>query len=75
MKSILDKENNRNKCQKFTPLEIVENILDLAGYSNNLMGKRILENSVQEILLSVLLEDILWMLLIIIYQLMIYVRD
>lgn len=45
MKSILDKENNRNKCQKFTPLEIVENILDLAGYSNNLMGKRILENS------------------------------
>lgn len=45
MKSILEIENNREKCQKFTPLDIVENMLDMAGYNMDLMGKKILENS------------------------------
>lgn len=45
MKSILETENNREKCQKFTPLNIVENMLDMAGYNTDLMGKKILENS------------------------------
>ena len=45
MKSILDIENNREKCQKFTPLNIVENMLDMAKYNVDLMGKKILENS------------------------------
>lgn len=45
MKSILDTENNKKKCQKFTPLNIVENMLDMAGYTTDLMGKRVLENS------------------------------
>ena len=45
MKSILETENNREKCQKFTPLNIVENMLDMAGYNTDLMGKKVLENS------------------------------
>lgn len=45
MKSILETENNREKCQKFTPLNIVENMLDMAGYNMDLMGKKVLENS------------------------------
>lgn len=45
MKSILDIENNKEKCQKFTPLDIVDAMLDMAEYKTNLMGKRVLENS------------------------------
>ena len=45
MKSILDIENNKEKCQKFTPLNIVENMLDIAGYTTDLVGKKVLENS------------------------------
>lgn len=40
MKSILDIENNKEKCQKFTPLNIVENMLDIAGYTTDLVGKK-----------------------------------
>lgn len=43
MKSILDIENNREKCQKFTPLNIVENMLDMAKYNVDLMGKKFLK--------------------------------
>lgn len=45
MSSIFDKENNKEKCQKFTPVEMVETMLDLIGYNNNLVGKKVLENS------------------------------
>ena len=45
MESILDTGNNKEKCQKFTPLNIVENMLDIAEYNTNLMGKKVLENS------------------------------
>ena len=45
MSSILDNKQNRIKCQKFTPRNIVENMLNMAGYSKNLSGKRILEPS------------------------------
>ena len=45
MSSILDSEKNKKKCQKFTPAKVVDIMLDLAGYTNNLMGKPILENS------------------------------
>ena len=33
------------KCQVFTPEDIVNALLDYMGYSNNLFGKKILENS------------------------------
>ena len=45
MSSILETGNNRAKCQKFTPDTLVETMLDLAGYTTDLMGKIILENS------------------------------
>ncbi len=45
MSSILDIGKNKIKCQQFTPIELVETMLDLANYDNNLMGKTILENS------------------------------
>lgn len=45
MKSILNIENNREKCQKFTPLNIVDDMLDMAEYTTNLMGKKVVENS------------------------------
>lgn len=45
MSSILETGNNKAKCQKFTPDALVETILDLAGYTTDLMGKTILENS------------------------------
>lgn len=45
MSSILETGNNKVKCQKFTPNTLVETILDLAGYTTDLMGKTILENS------------------------------
>lgn len=45
MSNILDINNNKEKCQKFTPREMVETMLDLIGYSTNLIGKKVLENS------------------------------
>ena len=45
MSSVLDNRNNRIKCQKFTPDQLVQTMLDLAGYSTQLMGKTVLENS------------------------------
>lgn len=45
MSSIFDNEKNKDKCQKFTPPEMVEIMLNLAGYTTNLIGHRILENS------------------------------
>lgn len=33
------------RCQQFTPEDIAENMLDVLGYSDNLYGKKILENS------------------------------
>lgn len=45
MSSILETGRNKIKCQKFTPLALVNSMLDLLGYTKNLMGKTILENS------------------------------
>lgn len=45
MDSILETGNNKTKCQKFTPENIVETMLDLAGYNTGLIGKTVLENS------------------------------
>ena len=45
MSSIFDNELNKNKCQKFTPDHLVDEMLDLAGYINDLSGKKVLENS------------------------------
>lgn len=45
MSSILDNQLNKDKCQKFTPANIVENMLDLADYRSCLIGKKVLENS------------------------------
>ena len=38
-------ERNKKKCQKFTPLNKVDDMLDLAGYSRDLFGKKVLEYS------------------------------
>lgn len=45
MSSILDNKLNKGKCQKFTPSNMVEDMLDIAGYTNALAGKKVLENS------------------------------
>lgn len=45
MSSIFDNENNKSKCQHFTPLNLADTMLDLVGYQTNLFGKTILENS------------------------------
>lgn len=45
MSTIFDNPNNKSKCQKFTPENMVETLLNIAGYNTNLRGKRILENS------------------------------
>lgn len=45
MSEIFDMANNKEKCQKFTPTNMVKTMLDLIGYSTNLMGKKVLENS------------------------------
>ena len=45
MNPIIDNEHNRKKCQKFTPLNEVNDMLDLAGYTRNLFGKKVLEYS------------------------------
>ena len=38
-------ENYRNLCQVFTPTENVKQLLDWCGYTDNLYGKKIIENS------------------------------
>lgn len=45
MNPIIDNEHNRKKCQKFTPLNEVNDMLDLAGYTRDLFGKKVLEFS------------------------------
>lgn len=45
MNLILNNEHNKKKCQKFTPLKEVNDMLDLAGYTHNLLGKSVLEYS------------------------------
>lgn len=45
MSSIISNAKNKEKCQKFTPDEVVASMLDLADYTHNLFGKRILEYS------------------------------
>lgn len=45
MTLILEKENNKKKCQKFTPEHIVNTMLDLADYKENLVGKTVLESA------------------------------
>lgn len=45
MNSIIANEHNKKKCQKFTPINEVNDMLDLAGYSHGLFGKTVLEYS------------------------------
>ena len=45
MVSILDNKLNKTKCQKFTPADKVEDMLDIAEYKCGLTGKKVLENS------------------------------
>lgn len=45
MSSILDNKLNKEKCQKFTPADKVEDMLDIAEYKCGLTGKKVLENS------------------------------
>ncbi|KZE74386.1 hypothetical protein AV654_29290 [Paenibacillus elgii] len=45
MSSIFDNNENKEKCQIFTPQLMVDTMLDLAGYTKNLMGRKVLENS------------------------------
>ena len=33
------------KCQVFTPKEHVQKMLDFVGYTNNIFGKKVAENS------------------------------
>lgn len=42
---VINNPKTKNKCQIFTPNDIVEKMLELAGYTNNLWGKTVLENS------------------------------
>lgn len=44
MISVIDDSKLKEKCQIFTPAEIVTQMLDLANYRNELVGKTILEN-------------------------------
>lgn len=45
MSSIFNNKKSKEKCQKFTPVSMVDTMLDLAGYKTNLLGQRVLENS------------------------------
>ena len=45
MNLIIDNKHNKKKCQKFTPLNEVKDMLDLAGYTYGLFGKTVLEYS------------------------------
>ena len=43
--SIIRNQRIKDKCQIFTPTDIVTKMLDLANYRGNLFGKKVLENS------------------------------
>lgn len=45
MSSVLDNKVAKEKCQKFTPSDLVQTMLNLAGYTCRLAGHPILENS------------------------------
>ena len=45
MSSILENADIKSKCQIFTPHSVVVDMLNEVGYTRNLLGKRILENS------------------------------
>lgn len=45
MSTIFDNVNNKIKCQKFTPAYLAETMLDIVGYTHEVYGKKILENS------------------------------
>lgn len=45
MSSVLENSETKNKCQKFTPTLMANTILDISGYTNQLFGKKVLENS------------------------------
>ena len=45
MSSVLDNKVAKEKCQKFTSSDIVQTMLNLAGYTQNLAGHPVLENS------------------------------
>lgn len=45
MGSVIENEKTKEKCQIFTPDDIVKNMLDHLGYFDNLYGKTILESS------------------------------
>lgn len=47
MSSILEIGKNKTKCQKFTPSALVDTMLNLVNYNADLMGKTILENSIE----------------------------
>ena len=45
MGSVIENEKTKEKCQIFTPHDIVVKMLDYLGYSKNLFGKKIFESS------------------------------
>ena len=45
MDLVIENPQVKAKCQIFTPNDIVERMLDMAGYNINLWGKKVLENS------------------------------
>ena len=45
MASVIENLKIKQKCQIFTPAEKVSRMLDMAGYEDNLFGKKVLENS------------------------------
>lgn len=45
MGSVIENEKTKEKCQIFTPDDIVKNMLNHLGYSDHLYGKTILESS------------------------------
>ena len=45
MSESVPKEQGLQKCQKFTPKEMVYTLINSAGYSKDLYGKKVLENS------------------------------
>ena len=45
MGSVIENEKTKEKCQTFTPDDIVKTMLDHVGYIDSLYGKTILENS------------------------------
>ncbi len=45
MPSVIENLKIKQKCQIFTPAEKVSRMLDMAGYADDLFGKKVLENS------------------------------